>query len=158
MAKQSSSSLCSAKLAKYFKDYATHHRTSGNQITHYFGIPFIVISLLGLLSHWVIEPAILPAFSFFQIDGGTLVIVLGMLWYLYLDWKIAIPFGFVISGLYFLGRALPVPVNWALFIGGWILQGVGHAVYEKKSPAFVTNIMHGLVGPIWVFAKMIRYY
>ncbi len=47
--------------------------------------------------------------------------------------------------LYLLG-ALPLWVNVALFVVGWILQFVGHSVYEKRQPAFLTNAVHLLVG------------
>ena len=44
-----------------------------------------------------------------------------------------------------------------LFALGWILQGVGHAFYEKKSPAFLRNVLHMLIGPLWVFADVMEY-
>ena len=28
-----------------------------------------------------------------------------------------------------------------------------HYVYEKKSPAFYKNLVHLLVGPLWIVAK-----
>ena len=37
----------------------------------------------------------------------------------------------------------------ALFVGGWVLQFVGHA-YEGKKPAFLTNLTHLLIGPLWI--------
>ena len=50
--------------------------------------------------------------------------------------------------------ALVVPGLWplplALFVIGWIFQFVGHLGYEKKSPAFLKNAGHLLVGPLWV--------
>lgn len=43
--------------------------------------------------------------------------------------------------------------NWrwalALFIVGWILQFVGHAI-EGNQPAFFKNPMYLLVGPMWL--------
>ena len=43
--------------------------------------------------------------------------------------------------------------NWrwalALFIGGWILQFVGHAI-EGNQPAFFKNPVYLLVGPLWL--------
>jgi uncharacterized membrane protein YGL010W len=48
--------------------------------------------------------------------------------------------------------------NWrwalALFIGGWILQFVGHAI-EGNQPAFFKNPMYLLVGPVWLAKRMI---
>ena len=46
--------------------------------------------------------------------------------------------------------------DWALFIGGWILQFVGHYAFEKNSPAFFRNLVHLLIGPLWVFARLTR--
>jgi uncharacterized membrane protein YGL010W len=51
------------------------------------------------------------------------------------------------------GRALPLWLAVSLFVFGWILQFVGHYVYEKRSPAFFRNATHLLVGPLWILAK-----
>jgi uncharacterized membrane protein YGL010W len=40
-----------------------------------------------------------------------------------------------------------------LFVFGWILQGVGHYVYERNSPAFFRNFVHLAVGQLWILAK-----
>mgnify|MGYP006370608533 CR=1 FL=1 len=56
----------------------------------------------------------------------------------------------------FVGRALPWAVSLGLFVFGWILQFVGHYVYEKRSPAFLNNLTHLLVGPLWILAKATR--
>ena len=46
--------------------------------------------------------------------------------------------------------------NWrwalALFIAGWILQFVGHAI-EGNQPAFFKNPMYLLVGPLWLVRR-----
>lgn len=129
------SSLLSPRLKAYFKDYASHHTTKGNKVTHYIGITLIAIGLLGLLGQCVIGTG-LTGSEYLRLDGGTTLLILGLFWYLYLDWKIAGPFVLAMTGLYFLGRSIPTSANIVLFILGWILQGIGHAVYEKKSPAF----------------------
>jgi uncharacterized membrane protein YGL010W len=90
-------------------------------------------------------------------DMGVLLLMIGLAVYFYLDWKLAIPFGFVLLSFYFLGRTLSTPVCWFLFISGWILQGIGHYVYEKNSPAFLKNFIHIFIGPIWIFAKILGY-
>lgn len=143
----------SARLASYFRDYSGYHRAHGNRVCHYFGIPFIVISLLGLLSQFVI----LSSSDLFRVDGGILLIATAMLWYLVIDWKISLPFGLVLLGTYFLARTLPVPVHWILFITGWVIQYLGHGIFEKNSPAFYKNFEHILIGPLWIFAKLIKY-
>ncbi|MBI2712678.1 MAG: DUF962 domain-containing protein [Bdellovibrio sp.] len=155
---RNSNSEISRRLEKRFQDYASYHQTQGNQRCHTIGITLIVTSLLGLLSTLrfnTISPAEL---SLLQADVGIFLSLAAFLWYLFLDWKVAIPFFLVILGLYFMGRAIPSPVNWALFTTGWIFQGIGHAYYEKNSPAFFKNFEHLLIGPLWVFAKLTRYH
>ncbi|HKY63324.1 MAG TPA: DUF962 domain-containing protein [bacterium] len=47
--------------------------------------------------------------------------------------------------------------NWKvaliLFVVGWIFQFVGHAV-EGKPPAFFSNPVYLLVGPMWLVKKI----
>jgi len=42
------------------------------------------------------------------------------------------------------------------FVVGWIFQGIGHARYEKKSPAFFKNLLHLLVGPIFLWNEVLH--
>lgn len=146
----------SRKLESYFKDYDAYHSTTGNEICHCFGIPFILVSVLGLLSAWVIEPGSIFGSPLLRVDGGLILWALAAIWYLLLDWKLGISFSFVALGGYFFGRTLPPSVLWALFVVGWVLQGIGHAKYEKKSPAFFRNVTHLLIGPLWIFARVTR--
>jgi uncharacterized membrane protein YGL010W len=47
--------------------------------------------------------------------------------------------------------------NWkvglGMFLGGWVLQFVGH-VFEGTAPAFFKNPIYLLVGPIWWVKKL----
>ncbi|MEO5969984.1 MAG: Mpo1-like protein [Bdellovibrionia bacterium] len=149
-------SLLSPRLKLYFDDYASHHQTKGNKITHYVGITLIVIGLFGLLGQCVIGNG-LTGSEYLRLDGGTALLIVGFFWYLYLDWKIAAPFVLAMTGLYFLGRSISPTVNTILFVSGWILQGIGHAFFEKRSPAFTQNVLHLLTGPLWIFARIIGY-
>ncbi|MBS1963630.1 MAG: DUF962 domain-containing protein [Bdellovibrionales bacterium] len=144
------------KLASRFADYREFHTTRGNVISHYIGVPLIATSVLGLLS--------LVTFGNEQFHDKLIRPDLGwVLWaaaigfYLWLDWKIAVPFSLVMTGMYLIGRSLPVEVLIAMQVIGWIVQYIGHLKYEKKSPAFYQNLTHLLIGPLWVFAKMIKY-
>ena len=151
--------MITPRLQKFFDNYAASHQTPGNQITHYFGITIIVMSLLGLLGNFTFQSnLVLFTSSYFRLDPGTCLILLTLPFYLYLDWKIAPPFALILFGLYFLGRAVPTPINCALFVLGWVLQGIGHAVFEKRSPAFFQNLLHLLIGPLWIFSKTVRYW
>lgn len=144
------------RLKSCFRDYLEYHQTAGNQLTHSIGIPLIVAGLLGLLSRVTFGS---PVFLELVIrpDLGWAALLLSTVYYLSLDWKLALPFSLVLVGLYLIGRSIPLEVQIILQIVGWIAQYIGHLKYEKKSPAFYKNLSHLLTGPFWVFAKMIRY-
>lgn len=103
----------------------------------------IVVGLFGLLSQ----------ISYLGVNGAHVLLVVGIVFYLRLSLVLGLPFSVLNLGLYWISTELTWPVNAALFLVGWIFQGVGHAVYEKKSPAFLKNLSHLLVGPLWIFAK-----
>jgi uncharacterized membrane protein YGL010W len=141
------------RLAAYFREYAGFHRTPGNEYCHYLGIPMIMLAILGLFGKVAFGPAITPEL---RLDLGVLSLIAATAWYLTLDWRIGAPFGLLSLGVYFVGRAIPSPWLWGLFVLGWVFQLVGHYWYEKKSPAFMKNIEHILIGPLWVFARILK--
>jgi uncharacterized membrane protein YGL010W len=38
---------------------------------------------------------------------------------------------------------------------GWSFQFLGHAVFERRRPAFVDDLSQTLIGPMFVVAKML---
>jgi uncharacterized membrane protein YGL010W len=42
-----------------------------------------------------------------------------------------------------------------LFVFGWACQLVGHQVFEKNRPAFSRDLVHLLVGPLWIARKLL---
>lgn len=148
-----------SRLTRYFQDYSAHHTTRGNKLTHALGIPLIVLSVLGLLADWIIFDfhGTSVGNGLVRVDGGGLLLALSLLWYAFLDWRIAVPFGLVLGGLYLLGRACPTFLLVIFFSAGWALQFVGHGIYEKKSPAFLSNVRHLLIGPLYIFAWTVGY-
>jgi len=144
------------KLSSRFSEYREFHTTRGNVLTHYIGIPLIATSVFGLFSMVTFgNEAFLPAVI--RPDLGWALWFLALGFYLWLDWKIALPFSLVMFGMYLIGRSLPFEVLIGMQVVGWIVQFYGHIRYEKKSPAFLKNGTHMLVGPLWIFAKLIRY-
>jgi uncharacterized membrane protein YGL010W len=124
-----------------FADYASYHRTSGNKAFHRIGIPLIMLTLLGMLAR---VPVVGP------VDAAMLLIAVAEVIYLILDWRLGAIMLVVSAGFYYVGALLPLGLNVSLFIVGWILQFVGHSVYEKRQPAFLKNALHLLVGPLWI--------
>ena len=51
--------------------------------------------------------------------------------------------------------AAALGIAFGLFVAGWTFQLVGHAVYEKNRPAFLRNLRHLLIGPLWIARELI---
>jgi uncharacterized membrane protein YGL010W len=140
----------SPALRTHFADYAAFHGTAGNKACHYVGIPLIVLSLLSLLAR-------VPLFAVggHAVTLAEVTIVAVTAYYLTLDALLAAVMLVASVALLVVGRPLPPVAAAVLFVLGWILQFVGHYVYEKRSPAFFRNLAHLLVGPLWIVAKAV---
>jgi uncharacterized membrane protein YGL010W len=131
------------KLDELLVDYASYHRTRGNILCHTIGIPLIVYALIALL--------LLLPLSGTLITAAEIVIVLSFVYYISLDYKLAIAMLVATSLLDVLARWIDNPM-FAVggMVIGWIFQAIGHMVCEKKSPAFFRNLQHLLIGPLFV--------
>lgn len=128
-----------------FAAYESHHTNHANKVFHFLGIPIIVGTLLGLLLRWDFFTV-----GHFGISAGYVLLAGATLFYLVVAPSLALPMLAAAAFLGTLGRALPLWWAVGLFVLGWIFQFVGHLGYEKKSPAFLTNAGHLLIGPLWL--------
>jgi uncharacterized membrane protein YGL010W len=140
----------SPALRSHFADYARFHATSGNQACHSVGIPMIVFAILAMLAHVSVAPV-----GGFTLTAAELLLATITIYYLTLDAVLALLMLLVASAFVAAGRHVPLLPALSLFVIGWILQFVGHYVYEKKAPAFFQNLTHLLVGPLWILAKAV---
>lgn len=129
-------------------DYARAHRTRGNVLCHAFGITLIVFGVLAMLAR---VPVVAPW------TAAEVLIVLAGAYYLWLDRPlgIAVTLAAVLLDLA-ARRAGDWRIGAAAFVVGWIFQGIGHGVYEKRSPAFLRNLVHLLVGPAFLVNEALR--
>ncbi len=139
-------------LDRLFADYGDHHRNRLNKLTHFVGIPTIALALFGLGSK--IELFRLPNGMRFDL-GVALAIALVAV---YLAWHrgLALGIGLLFVPLYLAGSALPAAWLWPILAVGVALQYLGHFVFEGRAPAFHRNLVHTLVGPLWVAASLFR--
>jgi uncharacterized membrane protein YGL010W len=128
-----------------FADYASYHQTKGNKTFHRLGIPLIMLSLIGMLARAGVG----------HVNAAVALIVVSEIVYFMLEWRLAVAMLVVSVAFYFAGAAIPLWINIALFVLGWIFQFIGHSVYEHKSPAFLTNFLHLLVGPLWILNDVV---
>ena len=135
-----------------FDEYITAHQHPTNRLTHKIAIPVIVLHIVAMLD-WV------PLVSLPLMPGGSLTLahvawVLASVWYLRADTKLGLMVVAATALCIPLGRLLPVWAIVAIAVFGWLIQLAGHAVWEKKSPSFLTNLVHALVGPLFFVALL----
>lgn len=143
------------RLVELLADYASYHRTLGNRLTHYVGIPLLTLTISGLLGHVQFGPQ--WADGWLRLDLGILTWLAVSIWYFSMDWKLALPSSLISLGLYAAGRELPLWLLGIFFVAGWIVQYVGHLKFEHNRPAFHKNLEHLLIGPVWTFGKLLHY-
>jgi len=127
--------------------YAAVHRDWRNKATHFVGIPVIVFSLLLILSLWptlLLVVAVVAVLGWLALDLGIgLVMAALMTIACYAAWALA-------------GASGSTQAVWiaflALFVGGWVLQFLGHH-YEGKRPALLDNIFQAFIGPMFLVAE-----
>ncbi len=137
--------------------YASYHKNPYNRLTHYFGIPVIIFSILLFFS-WFRHPS-LP----WWLNASLLFTIAVFIYYLLLDKTIAIIMAVIVTPLLILAFwvsllswKLNISLFLSLFIGGWILQFIGHTVFEKRKPAFTDNLIQLLIGPLFFVIEILK--
>lgn len=141
-------------LSDQLSQYAAYHRDRRNILTHFVGIPLIVLAVATLLAR-----PVLGHWGAVALSPATAVTLLAVLYYLRLDLRL----GLVMAALMALclwaaqalaaqGTALWLTLGLGLFLIGWVIQFVGH-FYEGRKPAFVDDIVGLLIGPLFVVAE-----
>jgi uncharacterized membrane protein YGL010W len=127
-------------------DYGSHHRARGNFVCHAFGITLIVFGIASVLTGPRVGPLTVA-----EIAMAALV-----LYYATLDVRLALGMTAAFGLIDVAARAIgDWRVGLASFFVGWIFQAVGHAVYEKNRPAFFKNLLHLLVGPLFLMNELL---
>jgi uncharacterized membrane protein YGL010W len=129
-------------------DYGQAHRARENVVCHTIGITLIVFGLFSMLQA-------VPVAG--RVTAAELLLAAAAAWYFALDPKLGL--AMLVAGATVARAAHAVAnarVGAAAFVLGWIFQAIGHAVYEKNSPAFFRNLVHLLVGPAYLVNKLVH--
>ena len=134
--------------------YAAYHQDGRNKATHFIGVPAIMLSLFIPLA-WVRFEA-----GGVTITAAMLFAAVVLVYYFILDVPLALAMLVVTGVLVFVGdriAGLGTAPGWIwfaiLFVGGWILQLVGH-VFEGRKPALADNLFQIFVAPIFLAAEV----
>jgi uncharacterized membrane protein YGL010W len=137
--------------------YARYHQDPRNCVTHYLGIPMLFVA------------AILPLEAV-RIPLGGHLLPLGMLLtlpavigWIVLDLGVGAALALLLCPLFALVELIvrtgSPTLLWScaagLFLVGWSFQFLGHAVFERRRPAFVDDLSQTLIGPMFVVAKLL---
>jgi uncharacterized membrane protein YGL010W len=130
--------------------YAAYHQDARNKATHFVGVPVIVLSLMIPLS-WL---------RFEGVSAAVVTTAVLLAYYLALDLWLGFAMCIVMGALLGLGQLIAdqgALAGWSwfagLFVGGWILQLVGH-VFEGRKPALADNLFQIFVAPIFLCAEL----
>jgi uncharacterized membrane protein YGL010W len=141
--------VLSPKLTRYFEEYTDYHRHPTNRLTHKIAIPLIVFHVIAMLT-WV---------RLGEVEGVTLTLghvawVLSALWYLSLDLRLGVVLTVLFALCFPLAATTPAWAVWVIAVAGWTIQLAGHMVWEKRAPAFLTNLVQALIGPMFFVAVL----
>jgi uncharacterized membrane protein YGL010W len=134
--------------------YAAYHQDRRNKATHFVGVPMIIVALFIPLA-WL-KLSVGP----FVITGALVFAAAILIYYVFLDPLLAL--GTTVFTVLFVIAAdwlarQGALVGWSafgvLFVGGWILQLVGHG-FEGRKPALADNLFQIFIAPIFLCAEL----
>lgn len=143
------------KAQQWFDEYGESHRNPINKLIHWICVPSIFFSIIGLLTSIPIGLQIRGDLAPY-LNVGTLVIVLGMIFYLSISPRIAIGM-LLFSAVVLWGNIELLELNFMplwlfsliVFVVAWIGQFIGHYI-EGAKPSFFKDLQFLLVGPAWL--------
>ena len=134
--------------------YAAYHQDGRNKATHFIGVPAIMLSLFIPLAWLRVELGELA------VNAAMIFAAVVLVYYFLLGVPLALAMLVVTSVLVFAAQTiadLGAVQGWSwfavLFVGGWILQLVGH-VFEGRKPALADNLFQIFVAPIFLAAEL----
>ena len=142
-------------LTEVLSDYQEYHTKKITQTTHLIGVPLIVFGIMMFFS-WF-------SFNFnpyVSIPFMWVAIVIASIYYLRLD----LGLGFMLSLIFILMGIIIFAIDkysythlsgsvfLVTFVGGWIIQFIGH-IFESRKPAFLDNILQVFAAPVFVLAE-----
>ena len=134
--------------------YAAYHQDGRNKLSHFIGVPAIVLGVMVALAWLRMEV------GGTTVSGAMVITAIILVYYLLLDIPLGIAMVAVFGALLYAAEviaALPLKeaVAWflLLFAGGWVVQLIGH-VFEGRKPALADNLFQIFVAPIFLCAEI----
>ncbi|MDG1331186.1 MAG: DUF962 domain-containing protein [Crocinitomicaceae bacterium] len=147
---------------QWYSEYAESHQNKLNQSIHYICVPLIFFSIIGLFMS--IPNTFLAELSGFDsllfVNWAIIGLIVPMIFYTSLSFRVFLRMvifsAICIAGNYFMSFVVDLLIaSIAIFVLAWIGQFYGHHV-EGKKPSFLKDLQFLLIGPAWVFEKMVK--
>ncbi|AKU90100.1 DUF962 domain-containing protein [Vulgatibacter incomptus] len=137
------------RMRALFEEYAEAHRHPTNRLTHKIAIPMIVFHIIAMLM-WI------PLGTVFglHLTAAHIAFAGAVGWYLSLNVRLGLIMALLYALCFPLAAISPWPVVVGIALVGWLVQLAGHVVWEKRSPAFLRNLLQALVGPLFFVASL----
>lgn len=143
-------------LKDQLESYGAYHRDLRNKLTHFVGVPLVTFSLFLVLSWFPFPPA-----PDWPITGAMLFFLVVVLYYLRLDWSVALlqaPVNLMLLALADRVALLPfresLAIFLATFVAGWVFQLLGHAI-EGRRPALADNLLQIFNAPLFLTVEVL---
>lgn len=144
-------------IEKWLDMYGESHQNKTNKLIHWFCVPVITFTLLGLLS--LLSYTFMINNQEITINLAWALITVAILFYFKLSYSLTIGM-LLFSGLcLWLINQLSIMLLFSdllkfyiiAFIVAWIGQFIGHKI-EGKKPSFFEDIQFLLIGPAWLLS------
>ena len=158
-----------SKLNALLSEYGESHQNHTNKLIHWFCVPLIFLSIVGMLYAIPSEQYFTPTDdsffgSFKRINPASIGLIIALLYYTSLSRTMAFFFGLwmliclgIVHWMYLtVGSNMNLLyLNLAIFVVAWIFQFVGHNI-EGKKPSFLKDIQFLLIGPAWLMHFILK--
>jgi len=149
---------------QWLSEYGESHQNKTNKLLHWFCVPAILFTVLGLLAsiptanlfNWV--PPQLSVVA----NWAGVVLVLASLFYLRLSFVMFLGMALISIAMLFGVREIAkiqLAPLWVIclviFVVAWIGQFIGHNI-EGKKPSFFKDLQFLLIGPAWLLGFIYR--
>lgn len=145
--------------AQWFSEYGESHQHPVNKLIHWFAVPVIYITVLGLL--WQI-PMPFTGLAAQGINWSLLLVMPALVFYFTLAFSLGLGMTIFTAAAVTLLRALEQQswleiwqLSLLVFVIMWIFQFIGHKI-EGKKPSFFQDLAFLLIGPAWLLGFVLE--
>ena len=143
------------KVDQFLTEYGVSHQNPTNKLIHWFCVPLIVLSVIGLLGS-IPVPEFITNISP-RLNFGSIALIVGIIYYAFLSLPLAIGMIlFSIAIVFVLHLMLGIDIalwkqSLAIFVAAWIVHFIGHEI-EGKKPSFFKDVQFLMIGPLWLLS------